>query len=295
MNLLLKRLGFGPTDRVAIIHADDFGMCQATIPAVAELFDAGLLSSASIMLPCPWSLAAADYCRTHPLADVGVHTTLTAEWSQYRWRPLSTREPDSGMLDAAGFFPHSCAELWAHADPAAVAGELAMQLDSALALGIDVTHLDSHMGAVFDPPLLPSYLTLGISQQLPTMFPRLTEALLRALGIAGEGATALQAQQAAHEQHGAVLVDAVIGMPLERSEDRIGEAQRLFETLPIGLTHFILHPAIDTPELRAIAPDWKGRVADYEAFCSTALREYVRNSGIQVIGYRAIRDAIQQG
>jgi predicted glycoside hydrolase/deacetylase ChbG (UPF0249 family) len=169
-----------------------------------------------------------------------------------------------------------------------------MQLDSALVLGIDVTHLDSHMGAVFAPPLLPSYLALGVSQRLPTMFLRLTEPLLREHGIAGEVATTLLVQQAAYEQQGAVLVDAVIGMPLERSEDRIGEAQRLFATLPIGLTHFILHPAIDTPELRAIAPDWRGRVADYEAFCSTALREYVHNSGIQVIGYRAIRDAIRQ-
>lgn len=294
MNPFLKRLGFGPADRVAIIHADDFGMCQATIPAVADLFDAGLLSSAAVMLPCPWSLAAADYCRAHPLADVGVHTTLTAEWSYYRWGPLSTREPAAGLLDAEGYFPHGCDELWNQAAPTAVAGELAAQLDRALALGIDVTHLDSHMGAVFDLRLLPSYLALGLSHKLPTMFPRIDAAQLRERGIEGADATTFLAQQSALEDYGTVLVDAIVGMPLDRSEDRISEAKHLFAALPIGLTHFILHPAADTPELRALAPDWKGRVADYEAFCSSELREYVRSSGIQVIGYRAIREEMRR-
>lgn len=295
MNPFLKRLGFGPADRVVIIHADDFGMCQATIPAVTELFAAGLLSSAAIMLPCPWSLAAAEYCRANPQADVGVHTTLTAEWQQYRWGPISTREPDSGMLDAEGYFPHGCAELWAKADPVAVAAELAAQLDRALALGVDVTHIDSHMGAVFDLRLLPGYLDLAQARNLPAMFPRMDGAQLGQLGITGPAAAAILSKQAELEAQGAPLVDAIVGMPLDRSADRIGEAQRLFAGLPAGLTHFILHPAVDTPELRALAPDWQGRVADYKAFCSSELREYVRSSGIQVIGYREIREELRKG
>jgi hypothetical protein len=66
----------------------------------------------------------------------------------------------------------------------------------------------------------------------------------------------------------------------------------MFEALPPGLTHFVLHPAVDTPELRAITPDWPSRVADYQAFSSRELREYVRRSGVQVIGYGELRDLL---
>ena len=63
--------------------------------------------------------------------------------------------------------------------------------------------------------------------------------------------------------------------------------------MPPGLTHFIIHPSKNTPELRAITPDWPSRVADYQAFSSDELRAYIKNSGIQVIGYRPIRDLMR--
>ena len=63
----------------------------------------------------------------------------------------------------------------------------------------------------------------------------------------------------------------------------MAQARQVFETLPPGLTHFALHPAVDTPELRAITPDWPSRVADYEAFASRELREHVRRSGVQIL------------
>jgi chitin disaccharide deacetylase len=90
MNSALRHLGFGPRDRVVIIHADDIGMCQATLPALADLLDFGLLSSAAVMVPCPWFPAAAAFCRAHPVVDMGVHLTLNAEWSTYRWGPVAS-------------------------------------------------------------------------------------------------------------------------------------------------------------------------------------------------------------
>ena len=55
------------------------------------------------------------------------------------------------------------------------------------------------------------------------------------------------------------------------------------------MTHFILHPSVDTPELRAIAPDWRSRVGNYQTFLSEELRDYVRSTGVQVIGYRDLQ------
>jgi hypothetical protein len=106
-NPVLKQLGFSKDDRVVIIHTDDIGMCQASIDAFADMVDYGLISSGAVMVPCPWFLEAAAYARAHPQADLGVHLTRTSEWETYRWGPISTRDPASGLLDEQGFFHKS--------------------------------------------------------------------------------------------------------------------------------------------------------------------------------------------
>jgi hypothetical protein len=89
---------------------------------------------------------------------------------------------------------------------------------------------------------------------------------------------------------GMARLDNIAMLPLDAPDDRIGQAKRMFESLPPGLTHFIIHPSHDMPELRAIAADWPSRVADYQAFISEELCAYVRSIGIQVIGYRALQE-----
>ncbi len=298
-NPILKRLGFSERDRVAIIHVDDLGMCQAGLIAFPELVDFGLVSSGAAMMPCPWALAAADWCRSHPTADVGVHLTLTSEWQTYRWGPVSTRDPASGLLDEEGCFYHDSPEAQLHADPEAVAVELRAQLDRALAAGMDPTHIDTHMGTVAHVKLVASYVQLAMERGLPPMLPRLHAMDLDALAGRIEfdidpPLAAFAAQLTGQlEAQGLPLLDAVVGLPLDRPDDRIEQAKRALDNLPPGLTHFVIHAAADTPELRAITPDAPSRIADYRAFTSPELRDYVRNSGIQVIGYRAIRNLMR--
>ncbi len=96
------------------------------------------------------------------------------------------------------------------------------------------------------------------------------------------------------ESAGVPLLDHEVGCHLDNPADRVGQAKLLLENLPIGITHFYMHAAQDTPELRAIAPDWESRVADYQAFLSTELRDFIRNKGIHVIGNRVLRDLMRQ-
>src|SRR5580765_7001185 len=103
VNPTLKRLGFASQDRVVLIHADDIGMSQSTIGALADVMEFGLVSSASVMVPCPWFPTAAAWSREHPDADIGVHLVLTSEWEHYRWRPVSTLDRASGLIDEEGF------------------------------------------------------------------------------------------------------------------------------------------------------------------------------------------------
>jgi len=69
----------------------------------------------------------------------------------------------------------------------------------------------------------------------------------------------------------------------------------MLAALPPGVAYLIIHPARDTPELRAITPDWRGRVADYQAFTSQGLRAIIKDSGIHVIGWHILRDLMRRG
>jgi hypothetical protein len=276
-----------------IIHTDDIGMCQASVDAFRSLWSFGLISSGAVMVPCPWFPEAAAMCRDNPAMDMGVHLTLTSEWETYRWGPVSTRDPQSGLLDAEGFFPRRSEEVQASGDPAAAAAELQAQVARALAFGIAPTHADTHMGSVAHAKYIPSYIQVAQQFGLPPMLFRLDETGWQQLGMdAGTAAFAAQMMRQLEEM-GLPLLDHIATLELDRAstvEERIAYAKEVLGGLPPGVTHFIIHPSTDTPELRAITPDWPRRVADYGAFMSEELRGWVRASGLHVIGYRALKD-----
>jgi predicted glycoside hydrolase/deacetylase ChbG (UPF0249 family) len=288
-NPILKKLGFSDTDRLAIIHTDDIGMCQASVQAYADLWENGTISSGAIMMPCPWAMVAAEYCRSHPGVDMGIHATLTAEWEAYRWRPLSSLDPATGMVDEDGFFWRSAAEAQSHGDADAVMVELQTQVRKALEWGVDATHMDTHMGTVARPKFIPAYIQTAMQNKLPVMVPRGDAAVYQRLGLDPETAAGFAAYTAQLEQQGLPLLDHLVGMPLDQPEGQFEIAKKLLSELPAGVTHFIIHPSVDTPELRAITADWPSRVANYETFMSKELKNFVKNSGIQVIGYHHLK------
>ncbi|MHB8630218.1 MAG: polysaccharide deacetylase family protein [Aggregatilineales bacterium] len=291
-NPLLKRLGFSDTDRVVIIHIDDVGMCQASLAAYADLVDFGLISSAAVMVPCPWFPAVADYCRHHTGLDLGVHLTLNSEWDMYRWGPVSTEAVNGGLIDSEGYLFRSPDDTYRYAAPDAVQSEIAAQLNRALNAGIDVTHIDTHMGTVAHPKYSAGYIELAVQHRLPLFVPR-ADAHGYQVRFGMDQATAERTARTVREleMQGVPLLDSMTALPLNQPEDRIEQAKRALSALPAGVTHFIIHAAKDSAELRAIAPDWPSRVADYQAFTSESLRNFVKTSGLQVIGYRVIRES----
>lgn len=292
-NPILKTLGFSATDKVVVVHADDVGMCQATLPAVSDLFDAGLVSSGAAMVPCPWFSAAAKLIADRGGLDIGVHTTLTSEWESYRWGPISTRDSESGLLAEDRCFPRTTEEVWARARPEAVERELRAQIERASGAGLDITHIDTHMGAVI-PRFVDIYVDLAIEYRVPAMFldPD-TSGFTGRAEVPEPIRSVLTEQLRKIRDHDMPVFDRITSLSLDEPDDRIEQAKRRFDELPAGLSLFILHPAQDTPELRAIAPDWPSRVADYQAFSSDELIRHVRESGVRVIGYRELRDAIR--
>lgn len=293
-NPVLRKLGFSDDDRLVIIHLDDVGMCEATLSAYDDLLDFGLISSAAVMVPCPWFPQTADYCRKHPEIDMGVHLTLNCEWDGYRWGPISTREVSSGLMDEEGYFYRRQPPVQERADVQAARVELKAQIDRALAAGIDATHIDSHMGTIAHDKFLGSYVELAESYRLPpTILFRGDKVGFRARGLDDDLSAQAEALSAAFEAKGIPLLDHEYGLPLDKPENRFEQAKQAFENLRPGITHFYLHAAKDTPELRAIAPDWQSRVADYDVFLRRDLRDFIRKQGIHIIGNRALRDLMR--
>lgn len=294
-NPVLKRLGFSEDDRLVIIHTDDIGMCQASVSAFAELDAFGLISSGAVMVPCPWFLEAAAYARKHSETDLGIHLTLTSEWDTFRWGPISTRDPSSGLIDPQGYFFHRSEKVQEQADPEAAHRELEAQIERALAAGMRPTHIDTHMGTVAHIKFIPTYLQLALKYGLPMMMFRYDAAGWRQLGLEGEAVNMAVQMVSQLEEMGIPLLDHLSGLELDRPDLRMEQARDAFAALAPGLTHFIIHPSHDTPELRAITPDWRARVADHRTFMSEDLRDFVSRQGITVIGYRAIQELMPSG
>lgn len=272
---LAERLGYRPDDRLLIINCDDLGSCQAANTGVYESLRSGLATSATLMVPCPWARdAAAQYLGE----DVGVHLTLNCEYEVYRWGPV-THAPS--LLDGDGGLPRTVADVWDHADLDEVRRELRAQIERAILWGFDVSHLDSHMGTLqLRPEFFDVYLELAVDYALP----------LRLSGASTERIVGFPFRRLAAEE-GVVFPDHFVlaqGVGSRRTIERT-----LFDLRP-GVTEMYVHPAADTAELRALAPDWAARVDDHHLMVhDTGLRAMVERSGVQLIGYRELREVMR--
>jgi predicted glycoside hydrolase/deacetylase ChbG (UPF0249 family) len=290
-NPLLKKLGFSNTDRVQILHADDIGMCQATINAYAHLDEFGAVSSGSVMVPCPWFLAAAEYARSHPETDLGIHLTLNSEWSEYRWSPLSTRDPNSSLVDKQGFFYTYHEQPQEFSEVEEVRAEISAQIELAIRSGMNPTHVDTHMLTLVHPRFLRTYLETAYHFGLPAMVPKFDQEEWQKTGFFTPDESRVLAEIVDEfEQRGFPMLDSFSGLKLTVASQRLEQATQALGTLPAGIHHFYIHPSLDTPEARAISPDWQGRVADYETFLLPELKDFLKKEGIQLIGYRAIQE-----
>ncbi len=297
MNPILAKLNLPDDARAVVIHADDIGMAYSTVAGFPALLEAGHLTSAAVMAPCPWFPGAAVMLRDlgdDPRLDIGVHLTLNSEWDAYRWGPLSTRKRASGLMDQEGYFHRREAHVWRHANVAAVERELRAQIDAVLAAGIDVTHIDSHMGTLFHPRLLGVYLKLASEYRLPPFLLRPNAEHIQSANLAPEDEQELMRIVAESEARGWPYFDHFHVMDLGNAENRLEQARAVLAALPPGsMTYFILHPAVDAPDLRSFAPDWRARIADYELLIDPAFGQLLDELAITPIGMRALRDAMR--
>jgi len=286
-------LGFLPTERAAVLHIDDLGMCHAANLGGFAALEAGPATCGSVMVPCAWFPDAAARARANPKLDLGVHLTLNSEWPGYRWGPVAGAAKVPSLVDAQGYFWATQAETVAHATAEDVEVEVQAQVDRALAAGIDVTHLDSHMGTIFlRPDFIAAYLAAARAYRVPPFFPFPTEALARELGL--EFRSVYGMAQTLEEQ-GLPLFDFFEGDSLSFGPGG-GEAhnRKRLDGLPAGSSYVVCHAAADLPELHAITPEAHCRVFEAAFYGGEAGRAAIRDGQLKTLGMRRVRDYWRQ-
>ncbi len=285
---LVERLGFPADARLLIVNADDFGLNHSANVGTEKVLAAGVVASATVMVPCPWSSAAMAFARENKdRVNIGVHTTLTNEWEHYKWGPVLGRNAVPSLCDARGFFHADVMPLYKHVDNDEAVREIKAQVERALEAGVDVTHIDSHMGAMqYSAVLHERYLRLAHELDLPCRMPGADQ-----LKKYGQKRLAAVAQEL-DVLHPDVLL---MGDPpsIEATESWWKARMAGIETGKV--TEVFIHCAVDTPEMRATTGSTRRRVADTDFFAKPETRQFVLDQGIEIISYRELRHLQRQG
>ncbi|MFQ5447201.1 MAG: polysaccharide deacetylase family protein [Saprospiraceae bacterium] len=283
---LATRLGYDAGAKMLIIHADDAGVAHSVNAATIGALEAGGITSASIMVPCPWFPEIAAYAAGHPSLDFGLHLTLTSEWKNYKWGGVLPAAEIPGLVGADGYFYPSVEEVVKHATAAEVEREIRAQVERALAFGIKPSHLDSHMGTLFaTPEFLAVYLKVGQEYGIPVFVP------LHANGKPS-GAPPVSAMP------GVIPVDNFYMMnPGIAPEDWSSFYAGIAGNLQPGLSEIIVHLAHDNEEMQAVAaghPDYGAawRQRDYDVMLNESFKKQLAENGIILVTWRQIQDLL---
>ncbi len=280
---LAERLGYKPTDKLLIVNGDDAGMCHAANAATIESLEKGLMRCSTVMVPCPWFPEIAGFAKAHPEKDFGVHLCHTAEWNKFRWGPVADRGQVPGLVDPDGYLWHSVQEVYAHSSPEEALVEGRAQVRRALAAGIDVSHLDSHMGTLqLDPRFVKTYLQLAVEFNLPVRMAS-QETLTRF------GFPKLRDEFAAK---GIVFPDHFIYEELSRERGNVKSFWLdVVRNLKPGVTELYIHAGLPTEELKTITGSWETRAQEFETFThDPEMAKLIADREIKLIGYRPLRD-----
>lgn len=267
------RLGYPADTRVIILHAHDMGMCHEANTACAELLDGGAITSASAMAPCPWFAHAAEYAqKSETPRDVGLQLTLNAEWTQYRWGPVSG-DLSPSLADGDGFLWRRPLQVTVNASVADVEREIRWQLLTAERLGMRPTHLASHLGTLFSrPDLTAAYLKFAREHWIPAIVVELTPEMAERFASQGypipDGLARTLAEYPLPK-----VEDLRIVPRTETYDEKVEATLALLAALPKGLSQVAFAPAVDSPALRAITPAWEQFVWDRELWDDNRIRE----------------------
>jgi predicted glycoside hydrolase/deacetylase ChbG (UPF0249 family) len=283
---MAERLGYARDAKLLIVHADDLGVAHSVNSASIKALESGSVSSASIMIPCGWVPEIAAYARSHPQADLGLHLTLTSEWTLYRWGPVLGRDRVPSLFDSSGYLYPLENEAAAHIDVKEAEAEIRAQIARARALGILPTHLDSHMGTLYQTrELFQMLMKVARENGLPVRVSRdwFSQAAFMpdVLGPAD------------------VVLDRTISIePSVAPENWATFYIEAIKNLQPGVTDMIVHLAYADDEMKGVTfehPNWgaEWRQRDLDFVTSNAFRKLLEENNVKLITWRELGKLIQ--
>ena len=275
-----------------VVHADDVGMNHGANRAFVELSHYGTITAGSVMVPCPWFSEIAETAASDASLDCGVHLTLNSEMTHYRWGPITRPGPASGLVDDQGYLWPNVALVRRHAHPEAVEAEWRAQVDRALAAGIDVTHLDTHMGSALAPQWCDRYVSLGIELGIPVLLTGALGAYGPSNHLTGAGHGPYRQAVADARTAGMPVFDRVLETDFSRPHDQPADYRALLGDLEAGLVYCAFHPnAPGGAEIEAIEPvKFHVRTDEYELFGTVAWKEWLASRPYALTTMRELRD-----
>jgi chitin disaccharide deacetylase len=278
---LVERLGYPAGTKVIIIHADDLGETHAVNAAAIQALERGAVNSASMMVPCPWFPEIADFAKSHPDADLGLHLTLTSERVYYRWGPVAPADQVSTLLDENGYLRHDWDD-HPRIDPKQVEIELRAQVERALRMGVHPTHLDSHQYRLImnGKELFDAMLRVAHGYKLPVFVTRdwFAQYPYLASSVGPDD----------------VVLDHTVTIDPDVAAQKWADFYlTALKNLQPGVTEFVIHPGFDDEELRAATrerPTWGAawRQRDYDFFTSEEFRQALQRENIKLITWREL-------
>jgi predicted glycoside hydrolase/deacetylase ChbG (UPF0249 family) len=278
---IAERLGYPRDAKLLIIHADDLAVAHSEDAASFEALDKNAVTSASIMIPCPWLNEVAAYAKAHPDADLGLHLTLTSEWKTYRWSPVESRDKVPSLLDPAGYLWPDTPQALSALKTDEAEREIRAQIERAIALGIHPTHLDTHMGTLFSrPDLFAIYVKVAREYKLPFL-----------AFIAPDTPPALSSLLSDRD----ILINSVvIADPSVHASDWKTFYANAIKNLKPGVTEIIVHLGYDDAELQAVMVDhldygaaWRQR--DYDAVTSPEFKRLLEENRAILIHWKDLK------
>jgi len=291
---ITEKMGYETSDKVVIIHIDDMGVSHAVNQAAFECLDFGVATCGSVITGANWFPEVVRHYHSHPTIDLGVHLSLTSEYDLYRWRPLSTGDPKSGLIDDEGYLWRTMESAVQFGTPEAAEVEMRAQVQIALQNKMNITHLDFHMISVLMPKFIDRYLKVAQEFQVPALVPKMEQSMLAQLGI-GEIYEFLSRKVKDLAEKGYPVIDHIMAASFADNSNKVQVYKGMIRNIKPGLTHLLFHPGKKSPELTAMAQETAtGRYQDYLSFTSEEIKEVVEQNEIKLIGCREIQQYMKE-
>jgi len=288
------KLGFPQGKKVLLLHMDDAGMCPEANAAVESYIENGYLLSAAVMMPCVNATSMIEWANLHPLADIGVHLTLTSEWKTYRWGPVSDPSKIPGLIDPDGKFYHDVPDVVMHASAKEVETEIRAQIEKAIALGHRPTHIDTHMGTLYgSADYVGVFLKIAEEYHIPANVIDLSIPDVAAK-FKHEGYPINTDVIEKVEEYRLPKLDNFTSVR-QGSTYEVKRANffKLVKALNPGLTEIIFHPATLSENLKTITGSWQQRVWEGELFADPMVQQFFKDEGIIITNWKEIMNRFE--